>query len=244
MEDSNRRLQHFKPIEVLKPSEIIVRQIRNLIVNGVLKPGDRLPSERELSEKFGVGRGHVREAIKKLEFYGILKTEPQSGTTVSSIGVRALEGLFSNVLNLEKEDFASLMDTRDLLEKHSARLAAERATDEEIAGIVQAHEDFLAQVKQGNDGLEEDLLFHLRIAESSHSSVLCSLISLMTPEILTLTRDLQVFGGERSRKALEEHDAVLKALTSRDPDAAEGAMEHHMEGSRERGKQNEKQEGE
>lgn len=242
MEDTNSRLQHFKPIEVLKPSEIIVRQIRSLIVNGVFKPDDRLPSERELSERFGVGRGHVREAVKKLEFYGILKTEPQSGTTVASIGVRALEGLFSNVLHLEKEDFASLMDTRDLLEKHSARLAAERATAEEIEGIVQAHEDFLAQVKKGNDGLEEDLLFHLRIAESSHSSVLCSLISLMTPEILTLTRDLQVFGGERSRKALEEHDAVLKALTSRDPDAAERAMEHHMEGSRERGKQSKQRE--
>ncbi len=237
MEELKQKIDHFKPVEVLKPSEIIIKQIRNLIFNGVFKPGEKLPSERELAEKFNIGRGHVREAIKKLEFYGILKTEPQSGTIVSSLGVKALEGLFTNVLHLEKEDFESLMDTRDLLETHSARLAAMRATEDELRGIQQAHNDFLEQVNQGRDGLEEDLLFHLRIAESCHSSVLCSLISLMTPEILTITRDLRAFGGERSNVALKEHEAVLEALKARDPDAAEQAMEYHMEGSRSRGKQ-------
>ena len=65
---------HFTELEFKKPSDLIISQIRRLITEGVLKPGDRLPPERELAERFAVGRGHVRDAIKKLEFYGILKT--------------------------------------------------------------------------------------------------------------------------------------------------------------------------
>jgi GntR family transcriptional repressor for pyruvate dehydrogenase complex len=231
----HEKIAWFRPLDYEKPSDIILRQIRELIVSGIFKPDERLPSERELAERFGVGRGHVREAIKRLDFYGILKTGPQSGTYVAGLGVRAAEGLFTNILNLEKGDFASLMDTRDILERHAALLAAQNAKDDEIEGIIEAHDEFREQVLPGKDGLEEDMLFHLRIADSSHSPVLRSLIRIMTPEILTLTRDLRVFGGERSRQALGEHEEILNAITRRDAAGAEEAMKLHMEGSRQRG---------
>jgi GntR family transcriptional regulator, transcriptional repressor for pyruvate dehydrogenase complex len=231
----HEKIAWFRPLDRAKPSDIILRQIRELIVSGIFKPDERLPSERELAERFGVGRGHVREAIKRLEFYGIVKTGPQSGTYVAGLGVRAAEGLFTNILNLEKGDFASLMDTRDILERHAARLAAEKAEDDEIAGIVEAHDEFREEVLLGKDGLEEDMLFHLRIADGSHSPVLRSLIRIMTPEILTLTRDLQVFGGERSRQALKEHEQIRNAIARRDATGAEAGMKLHMEGSRQRG---------
>ncbi|RME34565.1 MAG: FadR family transcriptional regulator, partial [Deltaproteobacteria bacterium] len=74
MSKSNNLLDNFREIEIESPVDKIIRQIRDLISGGHLKPGDRLPPERQLAEKLGVGRTHVREAIRKLEFYGILKT--------------------------------------------------------------------------------------------------------------------------------------------------------------------------
>jgi len=95
-------LKKFQEIAVETPVDKIINQIRNLISSGQLNPGDRLPSERKLAEKLGVGRTYVRDAIAKLEFYGILKTLPRSGTVVEGIGITALEGLITDVLKLEE----------------------------------------------------------------------------------------------------------------------------------------------
>ena len=78
----------------------IISQIRDLINFKNLEPGDKLPSERMLSEKFGVSRSNVREAIQRLEFYGLLKSIPQSGTFVANIGVIALNGMIEDILRL------------------------------------------------------------------------------------------------------------------------------------------------
>lgn len=228
MSEGLAALKHFHAIEVRKPSDIIINQIRDLIKTGILKPGDKLPSERSLSERLGIGRGYVREAIQKLEFYGILETLPQKGTLVSSLGVKALEGLISNVLHLEKEDFASLMETRALLETHAARLAALRRTDEEYSELMEILEGFRRQVDSGNPGLEEDLLFHLKIAEICRNSVLMSLISLITPDILKVSRENNTCDNARFRAALLEHQDVLDAVRDRDGERAARAMEFHM----------------
>ena len=230
--DLNQVIEHFREIDLKSPADIIIQQIKELISSGVLRPGDRLPPERALAERFGVGRGHIREAIRRLEFYGILKTIPQSGTIVASLGVKALEGLIASVLNLEKEDFQSLMETRALLEVHAARLAASRATDEEVEDLVRAHEEFQKQVLVGAPGLEEDLMFHLKIAEYSRNSVLRSLISLITPDIITLSKSYDTCRDGRFLVAKEEHEAVLRGIQSRDPDRAAAAMEEHMRRSR------------
>jgi len=109
-------LDRFSEIKVETPVDKIIRQIRSLITTGELEPGDKLPPERKLSEKFGVGRSVVREAIRKLDFYGIVKTLPQSGTVIEGMGIVALEGLITDVLNIEETDFQSLVETRLLLE--------------------------------------------------------------------------------------------------------------------------------
>ena len=100
-------IENFREIKVETPHNKIIRQIRSLITSGQLRPGDRLPSERKLAEKFGLGRSVVRDAILKLEIYGIVKTHPQSGTVVAGIGLVALEGLITNVLELDQHDFNS-----------------------------------------------------------------------------------------------------------------------------------------
>mgnify|MGYP002283134132 CR=1 FL=1 len=89
-----------------------------------MEPGDKLPSERMMSEKFETSRSNVREAIQKLEFYGLLKSIPQSGTFVANIGVIALNGMIDDILRLEDPDFKSLVETRILLELKTSKLAA------------------------------------------------------------------------------------------------------------------------
>ena len=230
--ETQRVIESFQEIELKKPADMIIEQIRNLISSGILKPGDRLPSERALSERFGVGRGHIRDALKRLEFYGILKTLPQSGTIVASLGVKALEGLIANVLDLEKEDLDSLMETRALLETHAAMLAAERASDEDIEELLNSHEEFHKQVQEQKSGLEEDHFFHLKIAECSGNTVLRSLISLITPDVITMSNKSQTCADGRFRIALKEHEKIIEAIKSRDPEKAAEAMMEHMKMSK------------
>lgn len=220
-------LQNFQEINIESPIDIIIRQIRGLILSGQLKPGDRLPSERKLAEKFNLSRGNVRMAIQKLEFYGILKTLPQSGTVVAGLGITAFEGLISDMLKIEDNDFASLVETRVLLESKAARLAAIRRTDEDIKAIkeaMQAH-DAAAMTSQA---VEEDLLFHIKIAEASKNNVLKSLMVIITPDIIKSFIDLNVCENGRSVNSIEEHKVILDAIVRQDPVAAERAMKDHL----------------
>ena len=228
MENQKPSIQYFKEVEIAKPSDTIIKQIRDLISSGILRPGDRLPSERTLSERLRVGRGHVREALKKLEFYGILRTLPQSGTVVLSLGVRALEGLITHVLDLHGDDLSALMEARAGLETLAARLAARRATDADLQELTETHLDFKRKVEQQESGLDEDLLFHIKIAECCKNSVIRSLITLITPDILTSSRNRHTCDSGRPRYALGEHEEILNAIRDHDPEKAAEAMSKHM----------------
>jgi GntR family transcriptional repressor for pyruvate dehydrogenase complex len=229
MSQPEKVLNHLEQIPFEKPSDIIIRQVRQLIRSGVLKPGDRLPAERDLVNRFRVGRSHIREALKKLEFYGIVETRPQNGTFVASLGVRSLEGLISNVLNLEKEDFHALLETRMMLETHGAELAATRATDEQIKEIETLQNSFREKVSSNQDGLDEDLAIHLKIAECSNNSVLQSLITLITPDIIRQSRKWNTCRDGRQIEALDEHNAIVEAIRLHDAKAAGKAMNAHLE---------------
>ncbi len=224
----NTILDKIEPVSIPKPSDIVLKQIKNIIGSGELKPGDKLPPERILAERFGIGRSHIREAIKKLEFYGIVKTLPQSGTVVANLGVNLIEGLIANVLQLEKDDFEALIETRCILETDAARLAAERSTEKGIAKLREVLENYSQKIRNGIDGLEEDLLFHLQIAELSKNSVLRSILTLITPEVVNLSKRLDTCKNDRTQDALSEHEAIFKAIAEHNPQQAEAAMMQHM----------------
>ena len=194
MSDTLRGLNIFKEVQVEKPTDKIIQQIKELIRSGQLKPGDKLPPERKLVEQLGVGRGHVREALRKLEFYGILKTLPQSGTVVEGLGVKALEGLITDVLELERPDFYSLVETRYMLEINSVRLAAERRTEQDLASLEKALSEFAKKVEKGEQGVEGDLMFHLKIADISKNTVLRSLILIVIPDMIRFSLALSFNG--------------------------------------------------
>jgi GntR family transcriptional regulator, transcriptional repressor for pyruvate dehydrogenase complex len=221
-------ISQLSAIEVQKPADLIMRQIRDLISNGTLKSGDRLPAERVLAERFGIGRGHVREALRKLEFHGVLHTFPQSGTTVATLGVAALERLISNLLDLDRDDVKALTETRVILEMHAAQLAAQRASKSAIAAIKTALELFRREVEAGRMGIDEDLVFHLEIARASQNPIMVSLIGLITPDIIRLNKDSRSCEAGRARVALQEHEKLLAAIAKHDVDAAMRAMADHM----------------
>lgn len=221
-------LNNFQAIKIESPTDKITRQIKELITSGQLKPGDRLPSERKLSGKLGVGRTHLRDAIRKLEFYGILKTLPQSGTIVAGIGIAALEGLITDVLKIEKSGFASLIETRVLLESEAARLAATRRTEQDIDQIKIALDAYAQKSKSGNQAVEEDLLFHLEIAKASKNEVLKSLMLIITPDIINNFLSLDICKDDRFHSAMEEHEQILKFIIDKKPDQAAQAMKDHL----------------
>src|SRR5260221_11234708 len=194
----------LRPVRLQKPADLIIRQIRDLLSSGALKAGDRLPPERELAGQFGVGRGHVREALRKLEFYGILQAFPQSGTVVASLGAGALDRLICNLLDLDRDDIKALTETRGILEIHSAQLAAQRASKTEVAEIKAALEAFRVEVQAGRPAVEEDLLFHLAIARSSHNPVISPPIGLVTPDTIRLQQAARFSEGRRAPSAVQE----------------------------------------
>lgn len=221
-------IENFRTISEDSPSDKIIKQIRSLITSGLLKSGDRLPSERNLAEKLGTGRAHVRDAIRKLEFYGILKTLPQSGTVVAGIGLTALTGLISDVLKLEDSDFNSLVETRVILEINAAKYAAKRRTDQDIIELEKAMNAHKKKLENKEPAIEEDLMFHLKIAEAGKNSVLKSLMLIITPDIVHNYVKYKVCDDQTEFKTYQEHQKILEFIIKKDADAAGEMMQRHL----------------
>lgn len=208
-------------------NEIII-QIKELINFKNLEPGDKLPSERMLSEKFGVTRSNVREAIQKLEFYGLLKSIPQSGTFVANIGIIALNGMIDDILRLEEPDFKSLVETRILLELKTASLAARRRTEDDLVQIKNALDAYKNKVLKGEDAVQEDLLFHLAIAEATKNSSLNTFMLMITPQIITNFEKYHVCDENQSLKGIQEHADIYEAIEEQNPSKAKEKMKAHF----------------
>ena len=221
-------LENLNKIQVKNPVDLIIEQIRELIISGSINPGDKLPPERKLADHLGVSRSQIREAINKLQIYGIVKVRPQSGTYIAGIGIVAIEGLITDILKLEKADFKSLVDTRVLLEKEAARLAAIHSTKDDLVQLSNALNLYEEKLIQGKGAVEEDLIFHLKLAEASKNSVLKTLMMIITPDIVKSFINLKVCNDRNNRKTVEEHRLILDMIANKDPDGAVRAMEQHL----------------
>lgn len=221
-------LENLNKIELKNPVDLIISQIRDLISSGAVKPGEKLPPERKLAEHLGVSRSQVREAINKLQVYGIVKIIPQSGTVVTGLGIAALEGLISDILKIEDLDFKSLVDTRVLLEREAARLAAINRTEDDIVQLTNALHQYEYKLKETDVAVEEDLLFHIKIAEASKNSVLKSLMMIITPDIVKSFLNLKVCSENNNKKTIAEHQKILDMIASKNPEGAVKAMEIHL----------------
>ena len=221
-------------LEILTKSENsiiqkdIISKMRDLIIFKNLEPGDKLPSERMLSVKFEVSRSNVREAIQKLEFYGLLKSIPQSGTFVANIGAIAMNGMIEDILRLDDPDFKSLVETRILLELKTVRLAATRRTDQDLEKLKEALEAYKEKVINGEDAVQEDLLFHLAIAKASGNSTMNTFMLIITPGIITNFEKYHVCDAGLSQSGIVEHQEIYDAIKNKNPQLAKKKMKEHF----------------
>ncbi len=222
-------IRNIQAIQVESSVDKIILQLKQLITSGQLKPGDRLPAERQLAEKLGVGRSYVREAILKLEFYGLLRTSPQSGTYVSGLSIKVLDNLISDIIKFNKDDFSALIEARYYVELDAVRLAAERRTEQDVIELRAALEDYESKIEQNLNAVEEDMLFHIKIAESTKNSVIESMMIVLVPDLIKNIIDNNICGKDRSKIAVNEHREIFKAIEERDIDAAENAMAAHLD---------------
>ncbi|OQD41723.1 FadR/GntR family transcriptional regulator [Croceivirga radicis] len=206
----------------------IIEKLRDLIDYKNLEPGDKLPSERMLSEKFGVSRSNVREAIQKLEFFGILKSKPQSGTFIANIGQIAMKGMLEDILKLEDPGFKSLVETRILLELKTVKLASLRRTEEDLQKIRETLDAYKEKVLNGKDAVQEDLLFHLAIAKASKNSTMNTFMLIITPEIITNFEKYHVCDSDQSFMGIQEHEDIFEAIKKQDPQLAREKMKVHF----------------
>ena len=211
-----------------KTQNDIIGKIKGLINYKNLEPGDKLPSERSLSEKFEVSRSNVRDAIQKMEFYGLLKSIPQSGTFVANIGVVAMNGMIDDILGLEAPDFKSLVETRILLELKTVRLAALRRTDEDLENIKISLDAYKEKALAGEDAVQEDLLFHLAIAKACGNSTMNTFMLTITPQIIIDFGKYHVCDIDQAVVGIQEHEDIFEAIKKQDPALAKQKMQDHV----------------
>lgn len=208
--------------------ETVIRHIRALLDSGRLLPGDKLPAERRMAEQLGVSRAHVRTAFQKLEFYGIVKTYPQSGTVIAEQTVQVLEGLISDMLQIDSYDFESLVHVRVLLEVEAIRMCAQRRTDKDLTAMRYALEEcdkYFGTERQ----VEKDFAFHQSIARSGHNPVIASLLLVITPDVLTYYLQYRVCNTPGEIVSNEHHE-MLRCIIEQDPDGAEAILRAHFKG--------------
>lgn len=206
----------------------IISELRDYIVFKNLEPGDKIPSERMLSERFKVSRSNIREAIQRLEFFGILKSKPQSGTFIADIGRVAMRGMLDDILRLEDPDFKSLVETRILLELKLVQMAAERRSKENLEEMKSALEAYEQKVNSDQEAVEEDLLFHLAIAKASRNATMNTFMLIITPEIITNFEKYHVCDSNLSKKGIQEHRDIYEAIEKQDSELARQKMKDHF----------------
>jgi DNA-binding FadR family transcriptional regulator len=205
----------------------IVSQIRRLLDGGRLKPGDQLPSERELSETFQVSRASVREAIRALESMGLIEIKSGEGTYVAS-PVKSLLSPLASAFRLRKDALREIFEARRIIEPEIAALAAERATSSQVEELEAILEDQERQIAEGKTGVEADTAFHSTLAQATRNKVFLRLNDGMVDSLREAReRSLQTDG--RPARSLAGHREILEAIRTRDPAKARRVMLKHLE---------------
>lgn len=211
-----------------KGQKQIIASLKELINFKNFEPGDKLPSERMLAEKFNVSRSNLREALQTLEFYGLVKSIPQSGTFVADIGITALNGMIDDILGLPEPSFKDLVEARIFLELKGVKLAALRRSPEDLIHMENALAQYSEKVIRGEDAVQEDLLFHLAIAKASANPTLNTFMLKITPEIINNFEKHHVCDKDTAFKGIQEHKEILEAIKAQNPVAAKEAMKIHF----------------
>ncbi|HLW59150.1 MAG TPA: FadR/GntR family transcriptional regulator [bacterium] len=227
---STRRSSHrpveLRPIERARVYEAIVAQLQELILHGPLRPGDRLPSERELVGRFGVSRVSVRQALAVLHAMGLIQIRSGGGVFAARTargGVLAVAAALTGGRDLTRAQ----MEVRLIVEPRAAALAAQRATRADLRALAAALEGQARGIPTPELGLRGDAQFHTTIAEAAKNPLLLKMVEVITDALMpSREASARVPGGPQ--RAIQEHRRILRAIQRRDPRAAEQLMRAHL----------------
>ncbi|KYH33478.1 FadR/GntR family transcriptional regulator [Neomoorella mulderi] len=221
----------LQPIKTKKIYEEIVEQVKKSLSEGKLMPGERFYSERELSEKLGVSRASVREAIRALTTMGVLEVKPGEGTFVRKVQNCDIVQPLVMALLLEEQQAIYLLEARQILEREIVYLAARRATTEEKEKLVEIIQQMSNELARGFLQEDTDVKFHLTIAGMSHNPILSRLMYTIADTIaqtLANKRNRLYSDPENARVLFEQHSEIAQAVISGAAESARRAMGKHL----------------
>lgn len=221
----------FKAVSLNRVSQAIVEQVKLLMRQGRLKPGDRLPSERELCERFGVSRVTVREALRVLEAGGLvdIRVGARGGAFVTSPTSQQVGEGLADLLNLSPLTARDVTEARQVFELGIVPIVVERATDEDIADLREMLRNHREALDRGDYEMAMSAEFHVRIAASTHNPAIEMLVqSFHGPLLMSLltAKELAPLMGQRGA---EEHTAIVDAIAARDVERATSIMSEHLQ---------------
>jgi len=220
----------LEPAHRVSLSEVILERLLERMRQGELKPGDRLPSELQLSEMFRVGRSSVREAVRALSFMGVIESKPGRGAVV----VMRIDNPVppkGAAFALQSSAMRDLYETRQFLEGGAAALAAERATPEDLIAIEQAAKSVEARFAQGESAFRQNVEFHLTVGRASHNNVLVESLRRLLGQIQDFRKQVTDPIPDLPRRDVTEHRAILDAIRAGKGSQAQALMAEHIAGA-------------
>lgn len=205
-------------------SEIVAERLQQLIIDNKLKPGDTLPSQRELSQQLGVSRPTIREAFKILEARGLINVNHGLKTTVERATIQSMMSNVSSVLELTDADMFQIFEVREIIETRCAELAAERATPEDLSLI----EQHLRKMKEYFNDLDRyvqaDWLFHLTLVKSAHNPIINEFIEIIGRMMIRGLRQTVVLG----RSFENIHQQIFESIRAKNGAMAKTIVHEHL----------------
>lgn len=221
----------FESVKSNKVSEHIVEQIRNAIFEGRLKPGDKLPSEKELIKHFHVSKATLREALRSLEILGFLEIRKgvSGGPFVTEVNMKKARDCFANFLHFKNLSLRNLSEVRLILEPYVAEKAALTISKEDLKRLNQLNEE-CEYVLKNNIPIESrknEIEYHRIIGGLTGNPILMFLIEFVE-NLLIDTKDILQPGKDFSKRVLDAHKRIYKALSERNPKKARAEMIRHI----------------
>jgi GntR family transcriptional regulator, transcriptional repressor for pyruvate dehydrogenase complex len=223
--------EHLQPIRRVTISDEITRSLIGLIVDEGFQPGTKLPPERDLMVRLGVGRSSLREAIRGLRAIGVLEVSIGEGTYVSQGGTSILTQPLSWGLFLSEQNVHQVIEARQIVEVELAGWAATRATEEELDAIGAVRNEMVDSAPDQKAYTALDLQFHTAIARAGHNDIFYHVLDSLQPVLRDWMKRAYADDAGRPR-SLASHAEIHEALRAHDPQAAMRAMRSHLEGSR------------
>jgi len=216
----------LKPIKTKKIYEEIVDQIKQHLKEGTLKPGDKLPSEKNLIQTFKVSRASIREALSALESMGILEVRSGEGTYISEIRINSVHNAIISNLLIGQSNIKELLEIRKILELHAVEHAVLVSDEEKLAEI----EKSLMYADENISLMQADYQFHYSIVLLTQNSLIIKLMDVISEQIIGIINDLNI-GNERIKSIcnIEEHVEIIRAIKQKDTKIAQNIMIKHID---------------